>query len=151
MARNRQRNRPGRPPGGERPAAPTPSGDGLLPPPPISDDPGTVFADADDDGRGESAFGVGAADVGAADAAFGRSETEPVGRAETEPQRASGNIFERTFGFLGNCWAELQRVQWPDRQQVAQATGVVLGFVVLTGVFLGICDFVAGKLVNWIV
>ena len=39
-------------------------------------------------------------------------------------------------------------MQWPDRQQVAQATGVVLGFVVVTGVFLGVADFVAGKLVN---
>jgi preprotein translocase SecE subunit len=144
MARNRQRTRPGRPPGGARPDAPTPSGDGLTPPPPpIGENPGTVFADADDDGRGESAFGVEAGGDVAADAAFGR--------AETEQQRESGNIVGRTFGFLRNCWAELQRVQWPDRQQVAQATGVVLGFVVLTGIFLGICDFVAGKLVNWIV
>ena len=45
-------------------------------------------------------------------------------------------------------WAELRRVQWPDRQQVAQATGVVLGFVLLVAVFLGISDFVAGKLIN---
>ena len=145
MARNRQRNRAGRPPGGERPAAPTPSGDGLAPPPPpISENPGTVFADADDDGRGEDAFGVDAGG-GAGDAAFGRAESE------AHQRESSGNIVGRTFGFLRNCWAELQRVQWPDRQQVAQATGVVLGFVVLTGIFLGICDFFAGKLVNWIV
>jgi preprotein translocase subunit SecE len=91
-----------------------------------------------------TAFGVAAgAGAGAGEAAFGR--------AEAEAPRPSGNIVERTFGFLRNCWAELQRVQWPDRQQVAQATGVVLGFVVITGIFLGIADFVAGKLVNWII
>ena len=45
-------------------------------------------------------------------------------------------------------WAELRRVQWPDRQQVAQATGVVLGFVLLVAVFLGVADYVAGKLIN---
>jgi preprotein translocase SecE subunit len=149
MARNRQRNRPGRPQGGERPDAPTPSGGGLVPPPPISEDPVTVFADDDDDGRGETgAFGLPAGASGgggAADAAFGREESD------AEQRRPAGNIFARTFGFLGNCWSELQRVQWPDRQQVAQATGVVLGFVVVTGIFLGIADFVAGKLVNWIV
>ena len=61
------------------------------------------------------------------------------------------NIFTRTVGFIEGCWAELRRVQWPDRQQVVQATGVVLGFVVITGVFLGVADFVAGKIVNAII
>jgi preprotein translocase SecE subunit len=121
-----------------------PGGDGAAGPPPIEDDSETVFADDDDDGRGElSAFGVVAGDDADASAAFGR--------AEVEQPRPSGNILARTFGFLRNCWAELQRVQWPDRQQVAQATGVVLGFVVVTGIFLGVADFFAGKLVNWIV
>ena len=143
MARNRQRTRPGRPPGGAGPAGPTPLGDGAAPPPPpIIEDPATVFADDDDDGGdAASAFGAGVGE--AAEVSFGR--------AEVEPPRPSGNIFSRTTRFLLNCWAELQRVQWPDRQQVAQATGVVLGFVVVTGIFLGIADFVAGKLVNWIV
>jgi len=144
MARNRQRNRSGRPDSGPRPARPFPGGDGAAGPPPIADDALTVFADDDDDGRGEeSAFGVVAGDDAAASAAFGRPEVEP--------SRPTGNLPSRTFGFLRNCWAELQRVQWPDRQQVAQATGVVLGFVVVTGIFLGVADFLAGKLVNWIV
>jgi preprotein translocase SecE subunit len=144
MARNRQRNRSGRPDSGTRPARPFPGGDGASGPPPIEEDPETVFADDDDDGRSDmSAFGVAAGNDAAASAAFGRGEVE-------QP-RPSGNILERTVGFLRNCWAELQRVQWPDRQQVAQATGVVLGFVVITGIFLGIADFVAGKLINWIV
>jgi preprotein translocase SecE subunit len=69
----------------------------------------------------------------------------------TPAAKPSQPLPRRAIAFLRASWAELQRVQWPDRQQVAQATGVVLGFVVLTGVFLGICDFVAGKLVNWIV
>jgi preprotein translocase SecE subunit len=147
MARNRQRNRAGRP-SGERPGDPTAMGGGLTPPPPpIVEDPATVFADDDDDGRGQ----VGP--LSGPVAGRGNSAEEAFGRAESaaEQRRPSGNIFERSFGFLGNCWAELQRVQWPDRQQVAQATGVVLGFVVVTGIFLGIADFVAGKLVNWIV
>ena len=37
------------------------------------------------------------------------------------------NIFARLIGFLQGSWRELQRVQWPDRRQVVQATGVVIG------------------------
>jgi preprotein translocase subunit SecE len=56
----------------------------------------------------------------------------------------------RLVGFLQGSWRELQRVQWPDRRQVAQATGVVLGFVIVAGVFLGVSDLLAQKLVNFI-
>ena len=31
-----------------------------------------------------------------------------------------------------------------------QATGVVIGFVIVAGVFLGVADLLAGKLVNFI-
>jgi preprotein translocase SecE subunit len=56
----------------------------------------------------------------------------------------------RLVNFLRACWAELQRVQWPDRRQVGQATAVVLGFVVIAGAFLGAADVVAQKLVDLI-
>jgi len=56
----------------------------------------------------------------------------------------------RLINFIQGSWRELQRVQWPDRRQVMQATGVVIGFVIVAGVFLGVADFVAGKLVNYI-
>ncbi len=60
------------------------------------------------------------------------------------------NIFVRVIAFLQGSWRELQRVQWPDRRQVVQATGVVIGFVIVAGVFLGVADFLAGKLMNYI-
>ena len=46
----------------------------------------------------------------------------------------------RVFTFLGHVWDELQRVQWPDRRQVGQATAVVLGFIVVAGGYLGLLD-----------
>jgi preprotein translocase subunit SecE len=61
---------------------------------------------------------------------------------------ATGN---RLLTFLQGSWRELQRVQWPDRRQVAQATGVVIGFVIVAGVFLGASDWVAGKVVSLII
>jgi preprotein translocase subunit SecE len=81
----------------------------------------------------------------------GDSEGEVAGR----PARTSSGIAAqresapaRLVGFLRGSVRELQRVQWPDRRQVMQATGVVLGFVIVAGIFLGVADLVASKLVN---
>ena len=57
----------------------------------------------------------------------------------------------RVTGFLRASWAELQRVQWPDRRQVTQATAVVLGFVAIAGAYLGLADFVAKEIVEFII
>jgi preprotein translocase SecE subunit len=57
----------------------------------------------------------------------------------------------RFLAFLRASWAELQRVQWPDRRQVGQATAVVLGFVVVAGIYLGIADAIAQEIVDWII
>ncbi len=59
-------------------------------------------------------------------------------------------IAGRLVNFLQGSWRELQRVQWPDRRQVMQATGVVIGFVIVAGVFLGVADLVANKVVQLI-
>jgi preprotein translocase subunit SecE len=135
VARNRQRARPSRPPA--RRGGPLPASAGGAGRPPIDEDP-VAFADADDDPIGGEDDAMTAA-VSAFGSAHGADEPRP---------RQRGNIITRTINFLEGCWAELRRVQWPDRQQVVQATGVVLGFVALTGVFLGVADFIAGKLVN---
>lgn len=57
----------------------------------------------------------------------------------------------RLANFLRGSWRELQRVQWPDRRQVGQATAVVIGFVIVAGAFLGLMDFLASKFVDLIV
>ena len=54
----------------------------------------------------------------------------------------------RVVQFVIASWAELQRVQWPDRQALTTLTGVVLGFVVIMGGYLGLLDAVFSKLVN---
>ena len=60
------------------------------------------------------------------------------------------SLLARIIGFLQGSWRELQRVQWPDRRQVAQATGVVLGFVIVAGVFLALADLAASHLMTFI-
>ena len=69
------------------------------------------------------------------------------------PERASGAPLRggnRVIGFLRASWAELQRVQWPDRRAVTQATAVVLGFVAVAGAYLGLADYVAKEFVEFI-
>jgi preprotein translocase subunit SecE len=69
------------------------------------------------------------------------------------PERASGAPLRggnRAIGFLRASWAELQRVQWPDRRQVTHATAVVIGFVAIAGAYLGLADYVAKEIVEFI-
>ncbi len=84
---------------------------------------------------------------GAARGSGGAGELAVPGAAA--PERAP-NVFARLIAFLQGSWRELQRVQWPDRRQVFQATGVVIGFVIVAAVFLGVADWVAGKLVTFV-
>ena len=77
----------------------------------------------------------------------GAGELARVESPSPEPRLRTGN---RLINFLQGSWRELQRVQWPDRRQVMQATGVVIGFVIIAGAFLGVADFLAGKIVTFI-
>jgi preprotein translocase SecE subunit len=54
----------------------------------------------------------------------------------------------RFVQFLVAVWAELQRVQWPDRQALTTLTGVVLGFVLIAGGYLGLLDAIASRLIQ---
>ncbi len=78
---------------------------------------------------------------------FDAGTSSPVPAPAATPARRPG---ARLVHFLQGSWRELQRVQWPDRRQVVQATGVVIGFVIVAGAFLGVADFVAGKIVHFI-
>src|SRR5687767_8964547 len=57
----------------------------------------------------------------------------------------------RVWQFLQNVWAELQRVQWPDRKQVTTLTGVVLGFVLIAGGYLGLLDAIFSRVIDQII
>ena len=100
------------------------------------------------------------AEVTGSPVGFGELETDArAQRSEFEPD-AGGAIIGgevstggglRAFRFFRASWQELQRVRWPNRQQVGQGTAVTLGFVVLAGVFFGVADFVAREIVNLII
>jgi preprotein translocase subunit SecE len=57
----------------------------------------------------------------------------------------------RVVQFLVAVWAELQRVQWPNRQALVTLTGVVLGFVLIMGGYLGLLDAIFSELIKRII
>jgi preprotein translocase subunit SecE len=98
-------------------------------------------------GRG-GGRGRGGYDGGRSAGASGGGELAAPGAAAVAERHP--NLLERLIGFLQGSWRELQRVQWPDRRQVFQATSVVIGFVIVAAVFLGLADWVSGKLVTFV-
>jgi preprotein translocase SecE subunit len=66
------------------------------------------------------------------------------GRADHEAHRDRPRVVQ----FLIAVWAELQRVQWPNRQAMVTLTGVVLGFVLIAGGYLGLLDAVFSELIQ---
>jgi preprotein translocase subunit SecE len=55
-------------------------------------------------------------------------------KASAERQRGG------VIGFLLSCWAELKKVQWPDRETLIQATAVTILFVAVAAAYLGALD-----------
>jgi len=65
-----------------------------------------------------------------------------------EPRRREARQRNRLINFMIQVWAELRRVQWPDRTQVTQAAGVVIVFCLLAGLYLAWWDWIFAKLVK---
>ena len=81
---------------------------------------------------------------------LGESDFVPAPGGDIVGGEVSRGGGPKVFRFFPASWAELQRVRWPDRQQVAQGTAVTLGFVIIAGAYLGIADVGARALVNLI-
>jgi preprotein translocase subunit SecE len=144
--------------------ADTPSGAAIPPEPPPVDDP-ELLADLE--------FGAPPQDLGFPEHVaehrrppapdFEVDDEELFDEADAEPAPATrgprGVRGEREHGehhhergrlleFLKAVWAELQRVQWPDRKTLTQLTGVVLFFVLVVGAYLGALDAIFSKLIQ---
>ena len=76
----------------------------------------------------------------------GQPTYAPRGRRGRED--VEGKSRPRVVQFLIAVWAELQRVQWPDRQALTTLTGVVLGFVLIAGGYLGLLDAIFSRLIQ---
>jgi preprotein translocase SecE subunit len=77
-----------------------------------------------------------------------KPDAPPRRERKPEPKRREARQRGRLINFMIQVWAELRRVQWPDRTQVTQATGVVIVFCLLAGLYLAWWDFIFAKLVK---
>jgi len=57
-----------------------------------------------------------------------------------------GNWFVRINEFLSEVRAELKKVSWPTKQELWNATGVVIASTVLVTLFVVFVDFVLDKI-----
>ncbi|HEV2723246.1 MAG TPA: preprotein translocase subunit SecE [Thermoleophilaceae bacterium] len=92
-------------------------------------------------------------DSGEAEEHFDLAEDEPEEdlTPERSGQRAAAERHKdrpRFVQFLFAVWAELKRVQWPKRQDLTTLTGVVLGFVLLAGGYLGLLDAIFSRIIQ---
>src|SRR3954447_3319229 len=71
-----------------------------------------------------------------------RAKELQKGQAEKAEKRRGA-----VLGFLLSCWAELKRVQWPDRDTLVQASAVTFIFVAVMAAYLGALD----AAFNWFV
>jgi len=55
---------------------------------------------------------------------------------QAQAERQRGGV----VGFIASCWAELKKVQWPDRETLVQATAVTIIFVAIAAAYLGALD-----------
>jgi preprotein translocase SecE subunit len=73
-----------------------------------------------------------------------KARAKELQKSQTEKaERRRGPI----LGFLLSCWAELKRVQWPDRDTLVQASAVTFIFVAIMAAYLGALD----AAFNWFV
>jgi preprotein translocase SecE subunit len=77
-----------------------------------------------------------------------RRESEQLAKKQKQAQadRQRGGV----LGFFASCWAELKKVQWPDRDTLVQATAVTVIFVAVAATYLGALDAAFNFLVKQI-
>jgi len=107
---------------------------------------------------------LGRVDVGPQDAPDVEDDEEHFDPAEDHPEEDAPAITgprgqrgdhagehanrPRFVQFLFAVRAELARVQWPNRQTLITLTGVVLGFVLIMGGYLGLLDAIISRVIQ---
>jgi preprotein translocase subunit SecE len=77
-----------------------------------------------------------------------RREREQL--AKKQKQASADRQRGGVLGFFISCWAELKKVQWPDRDTLVQATAVTIIFVTVAAAYLGALDALFNLLVKQI-
>ena len=60
-------------------------------------------------------------------------------------------MFKKIQKFLSEVISELKKVSWSTRQEVIDATAVVLTSSFILGCFIAVCDLVLSKILGFII
>jgi preprotein translocase SecE subunit len=83
-----------------------------------------------------------------------REERERRERAKASEKRRAPRVEQQerkrgpVVGFFISCWAELKKVQWPDRETLVQASAVTVLFIAVAAAYLGALDSLFNFLVQ---
>lgn len=80
-----------------------------------------------------------------------KEERRRAREKSTKPAEVSERQRGAISGFIVSCWAELKRVQWPDRETLIQASAVTVIFVAVMAAYLGALDAVFNELVQLLI
>jgi len=53
--------------------------------------------------------------------------------------------------FIGQVKIEMKKVAWPSRQELVSSTIVVLVSIFLLAIFIGVCDLVLSRVINFLI
>jgi preprotein translocase subunit SecE len=59
-------------------------------------------------------------------------------------------MIKKAQTFFSEVRAEMQKVTWPTRPELAESTGVVLTTMLIISTFIGIADLIFSRLVQYL-
>ena len=76
-----------------------------------------------------------------------KEQAERRAPRQAAPEKQRGAV----AGFFSSVMKELQKVQWPDRDTLVQASAVTLLFVAVAAAYLGVLDAIFTRLVDLLI
>ncbi len=68
-----------------------------------------------------------------------------------KPAPTSGDdIARKSESFLRGVWSELEKTTWPTPHEVQRLSSVVIGIIVVLGVYMAVLNSVLEVVFNWI-
>ena len=101
-----------------------------------------------DEGEAEPADRISRRERKRAEREKARRAKESVERRQKSQAAAPERQRGRVISFFISCWAELKRVQWPDRETLIQASAVTVLFIAVAAAYLGTLDTIFNFLVQ---
>lgn len=53
--------------------------------------------------------------------------------------------------FIGQVKIEMKKVSWPSRHELINSTIVVLASVIFLSLFIGVCDLILSRVINFLI